>query len=112
MHKGGIMRKDRAAARSRVRIYGTVKIMQQSSRARIVDLSQHGMALDLERSIRMMPGQQVEVMTEELGPIDGVVCWYANGRLGLRYRMSSRAAAQVAAYFRFFHKAVTPVLRG
>jgi hypothetical protein len=112
MQKSGIMRKDRGSARSRVRLYGTVKAMQQSIRGRIVDLSQQGMAIDLERSLHVIPGQQVEVLTEELGPIEGVVCWYYNGRLGLRYKMTTRAAAQVASYFRFFHKSVTPVLRG
>lgn len=112
MHKSGIIRKERASGRSRVRIYGTVRVMQQTSRARVVDLSPQGMALDVDRPLSVIPGQQVEVLTEELGPIDGIVCWYANGRLGLRYKMTSRAAAQVSSYFRFFHQAVMPVLRG
>jgi hypothetical protein len=112
MQRSGIIRKERAVNRSRVRIYGTVKVMQQSSPMRIVDLSPQGMALDIERPLTVIPGQIIEVMTEELGPIEGIVCWYVNGRLGLRYQMSSRASAQVTSYFRFFHKTVTPVLRG
>lgn len=112
MHKSGIIRKERGTSRSPVRIHGTVKIMQQTSPMRIVNLSQQGMALDIERPIQVLPGQQIEVLTEELGPIDGIVCWYSNGRLGLRYKMTTRAAAQVSSYFRFYHKTVTPVLRG
>jgi hypothetical protein len=112
MMKSSFSRKDRNASRSKVRIYGTVNVMQQSTRGRIVDLSPQGMALDLERALQMKPGQQIEVLTDELGPIDGIVCWYHNGRVGLRYKMTTRAGAQVASYFRFFHKEVVPVLRG
>ncbi|MCP8897504.1 PilZ domain-containing protein [Shinella daejeonensis] len=106
------MRRERAASRSKVRLYGTVRVMRQSSPMRVVDLSQQGMALDIERPLQVTPGQTVEVVTEELGTIEGIVCWYVNGRMGLRYRMTSRAAAQVVSYFRFFHRAATPVLRG
>ncbi|MCF3642278.1 PilZ domain-containing protein [Rhizobium sp. TRM95111] len=112
MMKSTMARKERAVSRSRVRIHGTLKLMQQSSSGRIVNLSRDGMAIDLERPIRVMPGQQVEITTEELGQIDGVVRWCANGRIGIQYRMSSRAVAQIASYFRFFHREVVPVLRG
>lgn len=104
--------KTRASARSKVRIYGTVRAMHQTSRGRIVDLSRAGLALDLETPIRLMPGQIVDVESEEFGTLSGTVRWHANGRVGIEYKLDSKALAQVSSYFRFFHKEVVPVLRG
>jgi hypothetical protein len=97
--------------RSRVRIFVNVQVMHQSSRARVVDLSPTGMAFDLEKPIQAMPGQMVTIESEELGRLSGTVRWYSNGRLGIQYKLSTNALAQIASYFRFFHEEVKPVLR-
>ncbi|QRM54484.1 PilZ domain-containing protein [Sinorhizobium sp. BG8] len=102
----------RASTRSKVRIFGTLKVMAQTTRVRVVDLSAEGMALDLEHPLRLLSGQRVEVQTEELGKLEGTVRWYNNGRLGIQYKLNTNALAQVSSYFRFFHEEVTPVLRG
>ena len=97
--------------RSRVRIFANVQVMHQSSRARVVDLSPTGMAFDLEKPIQAMPGQMVTIESEELGRLSGTVRWYSNGRLGIQYKLSTNALAQITSYFRFFHEEVRPVLR-
>ncbi|MCR6499249.1 PilZ domain-containing protein [Shinella sp. CPCC 101442] len=97
--------------RSRVRIFAEVRVMHQTSRARVVDLSSTGMALDLEKPLQAMPGQMVTIESEELGRLSGTVRWYSNGRLGIQYKLSSNALAQINSYFRFFHEEVKPVLR-
>ncbi|PTM98400.1 PilZ domain-containing protein [Mycoplana dimorpha] len=97
--------------RSKVRIFANVKVMHERSRARVVDLSPTGMALDLEKPIRIMAGQIVTIESEELGQLTGTVRWYKNGRLGLEYRLSTNALAQISSYFRFFHEEVKPVIR-
>ena len=97
--------------RSRVRIFANVQVMHQSSRARVVDLSPTGMAFDLEKPIQAMPGQMVTIESEELGRLSGTVRWYSNGRLGIQYKLSTNALAQISSYFRFFHEEVRPVLR-
>ena len=97
--------------RSRVRIFATVTVMHQSTRARVVDLSPTGMAFDIERPIQAVAGQMVTVESEELGRLTGTVRWYSNGRLGIQYKLSTNALAQITSYFRFFHEEVRPVLR-
>jgi len=97
--------------RSRVRIFAEVRVMHQTSRARVVDLSPTGMAFDLEKPIQAMPGQMVTIESEELGRLSGTVRWYSNGRLGIQYKLSTNALAQITSYFRFFHEEVKPVLR-
>lgn len=101
----------RANDRSKVRIFAEVRIMHQTSRARVVDLSPTGMAFDLEKPIQAMPGQLVTIESEELGRLSGTVRWYSNGRLGIQYKLSTNALAQITSYFRFFHEEVRPVLR-
>lgn len=97
--------------RSRVRIFANVQVMHQFSRARVVDLSPTGMAFDLEKPLQAMPGQMVTIESEELGRLSGTVRWYSNGRLGIQYKLSTNALAQITSYFRFFHEEVKPVLR-
>ncbi|HVK90251.1 MAG TPA: PilZ domain-containing protein [Mycoplana sp.] len=97
--------------RSKVRIFANVKVMHEKSRARVVDLSPTGMALELEKPIRIMLGQIVVIESEELGQLTGTVRWYNNGRLGLQYKLSTNALAQISSYFRFFHEEVKPVIR-
>ncbi|MEW9616389.1 PilZ domain-containing protein [Shinella sp. S4-D37] len=101
----------RANNRSNVRIFATVRVMHQATRARVIDLSPNGMAFDVEKPIQAMPGQMVTVESEELGRLGGTVRWYSNGRLGIEYKLSTNALAQIASYFRFFHREVQPVLR-
>jgi hypothetical protein len=101
----------RATDRSNVRIFATVKVMNQSIRGRVVDLSPSGMALDLEKPVQAAPGQMVTIESEELGRLTGTVRWFRNGRLGIEYKLSTNALAQITSYFRFFHQEVRPVLR-
>ncbi len=101
----------RATDRSRVRIFADVRIMHQKTRGRVVDLSPTGMALDLEKPLQVMSGQTVIVESEELGRLTGTVRWLNNGRLGIQYKLSTNALAQITSYFRFFHEEVRPVLR-
>jgi hypothetical protein len=101
----------RANSRSKVRIFATVRVMHQSTRARVIDLSPTGMAFDVEKPIQAMAGQLVTVESEELGRLSGTVRWYTNGRLGIEHKLSTNALAQITSYFRFFHEEVQPVLR-
>jgi len=101
----------RASDRSKVRIFVKVKVMHQESLARVVDLSPSGMALDLEKPIRILPGQIISMESEELGRLSGTVRWYNNGRVGIEYKLNTNALAQISSYFRFFHEEVKPVVR-
>ena len=86
----------RTAPRSKTRIFATVHYFSQSTRGRVVDLSATGMALELE--------------SEDLGFIEGVVQWQHMNRLGLQLKLSTNTLAQLSSYFRFFHEEVRPTL--
>jgi hypothetical protein len=102
--------KSRRATRERTRIYGTVKFLGQSVTGRVVDLSASGLALDLSAPFAAGTGSKVAIESEELGALEGIVKWNRSGRLGIQFHANSNASAQVSSYFRFFHKAVKPVL--
>lgn len=102
----------RGAERSKTRIYATVKYGNQSVRGRVVDLSATGMALELESAFAAAKGSRVNVESEDLGYIEGIVQWQQGNRLGLQLQLSTNTLAQLSSYFRFFHEDVRPTLAG
>jgi hypothetical protein len=103
--------KVRSAPRRRTRISGTLKYYGQAVNGRVVDISTAGLALDLSAPFNAAPGSPVRIDSEELGVLEGIVKWSHGGRLGIQFRPNTNASAQVAAYFRFFHQDIQPVLR-
>lgn len=110
MAKNALNMKTRVAARRKTRIFGTVSYYNQKANARVVDLSPAGLAVDLAGPFNAAAGSPVRIDSEELGVIEGTVKWCHAGRLGIAFRPNTNASAQVASYFRFFHRDVTPVL--
>lgn len=108
--KNNLQIKTRAAARSRCRIFGTVKYLNKQVDGRVVDLSSTGIALDLKGPLYAATGSKVRVECDDLGSLEGTVRWSHNGRVGIQFSPTSNATAQVASYFRFFHRDVRPVL--
>lgn len=104
--------KVRSAVRRHARIIGSVKYLNRETEGRVVDLSATGIALDLAGSFLGAAGSKVRIESEDLGAIEGTVRWLRNGRIGVEFSRNSNASAQVAAYFRFFHKDYRPVLKG
>ena len=98
----------RAAERTRTRIYGTVRYVNQTARGRVTDLSATGIALELQDAFAASNGSRVKIESEELGFIEGTVRWCRGSRIGIQLELSSNALAQVSSYFRFFHKDEAP----
>jgi hypothetical protein len=103
--------KVRGTVRRHTRLVGSVKYLNRETEARVVDLSPTGIALDLAGSFIGGVGSKVRIEADDLGAIEGTVRWLRNGRMGVEFARNSNASAQVASYFRFFHKDVTPVLK-
>lgn len=103
--------KVRSAPRRKTRIPGTVKYYSQAISGRVIDLSANGLALDLASPFAGAAGSSVRIESEELGVLEGTVKWSHDGRLGVQFRPNTNASAQVAAYFRFFHQDIKPVLK-
>lgn len=100
----------RKAERKRCRVFGKVRYLNQAVDARIVDLSTTGIALELRTPLHAASGSRIKIEAEDLGTLDGIIRWAHNGRLGVQFDPNSNARAQVASYFRFFHREVKPVL--
>ncbi|AYG58950.1 PilZ domain-containing protein [Rhizobium jaguaris] len=109
--QGNLKIKTRRSPRKRVRLMGRVRYFAKAVVGRVVDISTGGIALDLQSPIYAAAGSKVRVECDEIGILDGVVRWIHNGRIGIEFDPSSNASAQVASYFRFFHKEIQPVLK-
>jgi hypothetical protein len=96
--------KNRSAQREKTSISGTVKYYNQTTKGRVVDLSETGLALDLHGAFHAAPGSAIRIESDELGVLEATVKWLHRGRLGVQFKTNSNAAAQVSSYFRFFHR--------
>ncbi|MDL2406603.1 hypothetical protein PY650_13210 [Rhizobium calliandrae] len=75
------------------------------------DISTPGITFDLGGPFSGIRGSKVRIECRELGALEGTVRWLRGGLIGVEFDGSSNAAAQVAAYFRFYHKDFSPVLK-
>ena len=100
----------RKAERRSCRVFGKVRYLTKEVEARILDMSVTGVAVEIRSLIHAAAGSRVQVIAEDLGTLHGIIRWSHNGRLGIQFDPNSNARAQVASYFRFFHKEVKPVL--
>jgi PilZ domain. len=96
----------RRAERIRCSFRGTLTFAHQKVDIRVIDISRLGLALELFSWIEAKPGAKVVIKTQELGFVEGTVRWYRAGKMGLQVEESSNTAAQIAAYFKHFHKPV------
>jgi glutamine amidotransferase PdxT len=100
----------RKAERKHCRIFGKVRYLNKEVDARILDMSVTGVAVEIRSPIQASSGSRVQIVAEDLGVLHGIIRWSHNGRLGIQFDPNSNSQAQVASYFRFFHKEVRPVL--
>ncbi len=100
----------RKSERRYCRVFGKLRYLNQIIDARIVNLSTTGIAVDLRTPVAAASGSRVRIEAEDLGSLEGIIRWSHNGRLGIHFDPNSNARAQVASYFRFFHRDVKPVL--
>lgn len=98
----------RRSARSHCRIDSIVNYFNQRTEARVLNVSGTGMALELQGKLHAGAGSKVTIENEDIGLIEGTVRWCRSGKLGIQIRQSSNSLAQIASYFRHFHKEVRP----
>jgi hypothetical protein len=100
----------RKADRKSCRVFGKVRYLTNEVEARILNMSISGVALEIRSPLYADSGSRVQILADDLGVLHGVIRWSHNGRVGIQFDPNSNARAQVASYFRFFHKEVKPVL--
>ncbi len=100
----------RKANRSRVRMKGKVRHLNQEAEGRIYNISRTGIGLELMGRLHVAKGSNVIIQTDDIGLIEGTVRWAYGGYLGVQIQQNSNSLAQISAYFRNFHQEVRPVL--
>src|SRR5262245_21985053 len=60
------------------------------------------MRLSVDRSVDPPAGWRVEIMSEELGAITGIVQWQRPGSFGVKLELSSNTRAKVEAVWKNF----------
>lgn len=98
----------RKAERLRCHFDSIVYFMDEVIEARVIDISRTGMCIILKGWLNAGPGATVRVRCNELGLIEGTVRWYRAGKMGIHLAETSNTQAQVASYFRHFHRPTLP----
>ncbi|MCM2397523.1 PilZ domain-containing protein [Rhizobium sp. S95] len=100
----------RKTTRSRVRMKGRIRHLNQETDGRIYNISRTGIGIELLGQLHVARGSNVIIQTDDIGLIEGTVRWAYGGYLGIQINQSSNSLAQMSAYFRNYHQEVRPVL--
>lgn len=92
----------RASTRTQTKITGNVIWKTKSSNGVVVDLSDEGICFQFHSDIGLRTGDEVTIQSDELGFLNGAVRWTNGNRIGIKLKLSSNTAAQIASYYRFF----------
>jgi hypothetical protein len=92
----------RVSSRTRTNITGNVSCKTGSGNGIVRDLSEEGICFQLFFDIGAQTGQEVTIRSDELGFLTGIVRWSRGDRIGIKLKLSSNTAAQIASYFKFF----------
>ncbi|ACP22337.1 hypothetical ATP-binding protein (plasmid) [Sinorhizobium fredii NGR234] len=92
----------RVSTRTQTQITGNVSCKTGSSNGIVKDLSEEGICFQLLFDIGARTGQEVTIRSAELGLLTGIVRWNRGDRIGIKLKLSSNTAAQIASYYKFF----------
>ena len=93
---------ERKTVRTTTKFTGEVTCKGGMSRGIVKDLSAAGICFQLYFDINARTGQEVTINSNEFGHLTGVVQWYRGDKIGIRLDMSSKTAAQISSYFKYF----------
>ncbi|MCY0147117.1 PilZ domain-containing protein [Hoeflea sp. G2-23] len=92
----------RAIQRDRTRLRTKIDCMGQKTPGWVLDLSQHGICLNLSLDIPVAIGDKITVETEEMGLLVGTIRWIRGPRIGAELVLTSNNRAKVESYYRMF----------
>ena len=70
----------------------------------VVDMFPGGIELEMLSTSGMKFGDNVELHSDKIGYIDGMISWVKTRRLGVEFDRTSNNAAKVAAFLKNFHQ--------
>lgn len=92
----------RKRQRERVRLYAGLKAAYDQARGELVDLSEVGMRLKLEKSVLVKVNEPVDIYIQHMGIMTGKVKWQRFKMVGLELDQSTNTYAQTLAAIRKF----------
>ena len=92
----------RALKRDKTMVKAKIDCMGQKTTGLVIDLSRHGICIQLADSIPMARGDKVDVETEEMGLLVGTIRWIRGGRMGAALVLTSNNRAKVESYYKMF----------
>ncbi|MBD8554696.1 PilZ domain-containing protein [Rhizobium sp. CFBP 8762] len=98
----------RSAERTKTKFTALARCQGGESRGTVLDLSATGMCFQLYFDINAKEGQPITLESEELGHLTGMIQWSRGDKIGIRLKLSTNTAAQIASYFKFFNGTGTP----
>ena len=93
---------ERTGVRTQTKITGMVTCKTGSSNGVVKDLSDEGICFQLYFDINAKTGEEVSIQSNEFGHLTGVVKWYRGDKIGIRLDPSSKTAAQISSYYKYF----------
>jgi hypothetical protein len=93
---------ERKPARTTTKFTGEVTCKGGMSRGIVKDLSSAGICFQLYFDINAKTGEEVSIQSDEFGHLTGVVKWYRGDKIGIRLDPSSKTAAQISSYYKYF----------
>ena len=97
-------RDQRAATRHGTRMFVKINHRFETAAGMVVDISDNGVGVEMHNTSSFNAGDFVELHSDKIGCINGVVRWVRPRMLGVEFDRTTNNAAKVAAFFKFFHK--------
>jgi hypothetical protein len=96
------MDEKRRAQRRSCRFGAQIRFHGKTYSGQIIDLSASGMRLSVDRAVDPPEGWKVDILSEELGAVTGVVQWQRPGSFGVRLELSSNTRAKLEAAWKYY----------
>ncbi len=91
---------DKSAPRGVARTYINLRNGFMKTGGMVLDISSGGVDVEMHNTSGMNFGDKVELHSEEIGYIDGMIRWVKPRRIGIEFDRTTNNAAKVAAFLK------------
>lgn len=94
----------RRKPRHRCNIAVEIRTSKWACRAYVVDLSETGVCVMIDRVADIWANQDIEMRCDELGYLIGITRWRRGNRIGIEFNSSTDTKAKIDAYQKYFRQ--------
>ena len=91
---------DKSAPRGAARNYINLRNGFMKTGGMVLDISSGGVEVEMHNTSGMNFGDKVELHSEKIGYIDGMISWVKPRRIGVEFDRTTNNAAKVAAFLK------------